>query len=169
MSRKKVTTPVVTENKTEALAAELGLDTLAPTPIETVETVAQEATPVEGVEATAPAKKSAIANAFRKMAPNINVAPIGKVRAKPEYKAVDKQKGYEVSGNASLMTFPTDRYGITKDIKKAMIATASRIAGDQAKKDLVLEVVTMLTKHIEIKFAADQAYRKKLSARTEVK
>lgn len=103
---------------------------------------------------------------FKRMAPTSPAAePARKERTKPSYKPRTKQTAHETSANAALLTFPNDRYGIAKDIKKAMISAASRIAGDESKKDLVLEVVDILLKHVEAKYRADRAYRVALAER----
>lgn len=102
---------------------------------------------------------------FKRMTPTRVEAPAKKERTKPSYKAPTKQSAREVSANPALIAFPNDRYGITKDIKTAMIRAASRVAGDQAKKDLVIEVISILSKHIELKFVKDREYRKALEAK----
>lgn len=88
-----------------------------------------------------------------------------KERMKPSYKAVTKQTAHEIGTNAALLSFPTDRFGITKDIKKALTSAASRIAGDDSKLALVQEVLDILSKHIVAKHKADKAYRAKLAAK----
>lgn len=105
---------------------------------------------------------------FKRMAPTYeDKGNAPKQRQKPSYKARDKQSANDVSANAALLTFPNDRFGITKDIKKALTQAASRIAGDASKKELVVEVVGILMKHIELKYKADKAYRAALAARDE--
>ena len=64
---------------------------------------------------------------------------------------------------AALLTFPTDRWGITKDLKKAFITAASRVAGDESKKKLVDDIVAILVKHVDEKFAVDSAKRKTIT------
>lgn len=101
---------------------------------------------------------------YRKLKPTYAAAEVkGKPRLRAASQAPTRVKQYEVGGNAALITFPTDRYGITKDIKTAIIRAASRIAGDPHKKALVDEVLAILSKHVEIKFNADRAYREKLA------
>jgi len=122
-----------------------------------------EATPVKAPEPIQPAPQS-----FRRMKPTAPAAGTErKAKVRPSTKNLTKQKKYKTSGNATLITFPTDRYGITKDIKKAVISAASRIAGDQGKMDLVTEVLGILREHIEVKFKQDKAYRVKLAERSK--
>jgi hypothetical protein len=105
---------------------------------------------------------------FKRMSPTYeDKGNARKERQKPSYKARDKQSANDVSANAALLTFPNDRFGITKDIKKALTQAASRIAGDASKKELVVEVVGILMNHIELKYKADKAYRAALAARDE--
>jgi len=66
---------------------------------------------------------------------------------------------------ASDIVFPTDRFGLTKDMKKAMISMASRIAGSQEKMDLAQETLDLLVDFLHKKFAADAAYRENLAKR----
>jgi hypothetical protein len=105
---------------------------------------------------------------FKRMAPNrADNGVTKKERMKPSYKPVTKQTKNDISSNAALLSFPNDRFGITKDVKKALTQAASRIAGDAQKKELVLEVVGILLQHIEVKFKADKAYRAKLAAKND--
>lgn len=105
---------------------------------------------------------------FKRMAPtHADKGVTKKERMKPSYKPVTKQTKHDISANAALLSFPNDRFGITKDVKKALTQAASRIAGDAQKKELVLEVVGILLQHIEVKFKADKAYRAKLAAKND--
>lgn len=58
-----------------------------------------------------------------------------------------------VSSNSSQLIFPTDKWGLTRDIKKAMILAASRIAGHPDKKELFDEILSVLLKHVDAKHA----------------
>lgn len=168
IASKAVNKPV--ESKEEILAAELGLES------ETleIEAEAQETVSEEVIEAAVEskpekpeiAKNDAGVPLFRRLKPkSVDVAVVKKERSRPTYKAPTKQIGREVSANAALINFPTDRYGITKDLKTAFIRTASRIAGDDNKKELVDKVLELLTLHMNIKFKADQSYRGALAKR----
>ena len=106
---------------------------------------------------------------FRKMKPN---TPAAEVRKKPtpvKNKPVTKQKDRAVTSNGSLIRFPSDRFGVTKDIKRAVLHAASRIAGNKEKKELVLTAIDMLVEHVNLKFDADVSYRKKLDERRAAK
>lgn len=102
---------------------------------------------------------------FKRLEPTINSETPKKIRPQPATKLPDKRIATEPSANAALLTFPTDRWGITKDLKKAMTHLASRIAGDQNKKDLTDEVLKILVLHMNAKFKADQVYKQRLAER----
>lgn len=50
---------------------------------------------------------------------------------------------------------PTDIYGVTTDLRKAMLAAASRIRGDQTKYSLVKETLSILSEYLDEKFVED--------------
>lgn len=64
-----------------------------------------------------------------------------------------------VHANPTYLQFPTDKWGLTKDLKAAMIAVASRIAGSDDKKVLFDEVLRIAVGHVNAKFAADKIKR----------
>lgn len=139
---------------------------------EPVEEVAEEApvAPAEPKQETAGEVITDDSGAplFKRMAPTrADNGVTKKERMKPSYKPVTKQTKHDITANAALLSFPNDRFGITKDIKKAMTQAASRIAGDAQKKALVLEVIDILLQHIDVKFEADKAYRAKLAAKND--
>lgn len=69
------------------------------------------------------------------------------------------------SSNPATLTFPTDRYGMTTDLKKSFTAMVSRIAGDPAKKKLADDTLDVLLQHLDIRFKSDVAYKIKLAER----
>lgn len=132
--------------------------------------VTEEPKPVEAKKpkvASEIVKDDAGAPMFKRMAPTIDSAPVAKPRERAKYKPVDKQVAREASANPALLQFPTDRWGITKDLKKAMIHLASRIAGDDSKKALTDEVLKILVVHLNAKVQADKKYKAALAARNE--
>jgi len=165
MGTKKDNTP---NDKDAQLAKELGLDTSEVQPTESTEEVATEApeSTEQETKSTSKPKEEETDKPFRKMKPTIfPEEKQTKARTKVKYKEVTKQIDHGISANASLIVFPTDRFGVTKDVKKALLHAASRIAGDSAKKALVLEVMDICREHIELKFTEDREYRKKLAER----
>lgn len=83
--------------------------------------------------------------------------------AKPKRVSMATRKAtrmqYQQGANATLLEYPTDRWGLTKDVKTAMTELASRIGGQEDKYNLAKEVLKILNDHLELKFKADKAYR----------
>lgn len=91
-----------------------------------------------------------------KKAPPLKIKPLS--LAKPNGKA---------SANPAHLDFPSDRWGLTKDLRKAIVSTASRVAGSEDKKRLVDETLKIGLAHIEAKFERDHEYKTKLKAEAE--
>jgi hypothetical protein len=188
----KDNTPVV-EN--EELADALGLDLteleadletaeeaveapedVAPESDETDEVVAAE--PEVQVEAVEPEAATEVAGdtgirtdsfdrpAFRRMTPTRTELVVEKKRPTPVRKSRTPARGTTLSANAALLSFPTDKWGLTKDVKKAITHMASRIAGDPGKKALADATLKILLEHLELKVTADAEYRGILKDRT---
>jgi hypothetical protein len=85
-------------------------------------------------------------------------APINRV-------ARERVKDTVPSSNPATLTFPTDRYGMTKDVKKTFVTMVSRIAGDPAKRKLVDDTMAVLLEHLELRYTSDVAYKQKLAER----
>lgn len=64
--------------------------------------------------------------------------------------------------NSSFLVFPTDIYGLTKDLKKAIIASASRINGHEDKYKLFHDTLAVGLKHIEARYGEAIEARSKL-------
>ena len=64
-----------------------------------------------------------------------------------------------VHANPKFLRFPADKWGLTKDLKKSVISMASRMAGDESKKQLVDETMRILLEHVELKFEQDAKYK----------
>ncbi len=99
---------------------------------------------------------------FKRKQKKNEVVPSGKKRevatAKPRTRIGEANTG--ANSNPTNLVFPTDRWGVTKDLKKAFIYTASRVAGDEAKKQLVDDTLAILLEHLEAKFKVDAKVRK---------
>lgn len=76
-----------------------------------------------------------------------------------------KAPALDVPANAALIEWPTDKYGLTKDVKKAIVALASRIGGHTDKKALADETLAIGLAHIEAKFAMETKQRAKKLAK----
>lgn len=73
--------------------------------------------------------------------------------------------------NSSLLVFPTDRLGITREIKQAMIRATSRIGTDPANMELIGKTLDILAKHMQARFdqnKAVQPLKKRVDNSTEV-
>lgn len=157
------------ENETEQLSLELPAEPEAVEAAEPVEPEAEVEAEPEVVLSETPGDlvlDDYGVPLFKRMAPVYADPGITqKVRTPASYKARDKKEAVDHAANASALTFPTDRFGITKDVKKALIVAASRIAGDDRKLELVQEVLAIMSKHIVAKHKADKRYRQRLAER----
>lgn len=104
--------------------------------------------------------------AFRRMNPTRTELVVEKKRPTPVRKSPTPARGTALSANAALLAFPTDKWGLTKDVKKAITHMASRIAGDPGKKALADATLKILLEHLELKVQADAEYRGILKDRT---
>lgn len=72
---------------------------------------------------------------------NVNQSAAGD--SGPEYVKLPQ----DVSSNVSELDFPTDQYGYTSELKKAGLATISRLSGDADKLILLEDVLLLLLSH----------------------
>lgn len=127
-------------------------------------------TPAEPEAVEAPVHNDAFDRpAFRRMEPRTAAsdAPQRK-RPTPVRQANTRMAASGVSANPALLSFPTDKWGLTKDLKRAMTQLGSRVAGDPSKKALADAVLKILTDHLELKYKSDREYRERVQARSEV-
>lgn len=66
--------------------------------------------------------------------------------------------------NPTTLSFPTDVYGMTKDLRKDMLTISSRIKGDEAKLQLLKDTLSLCMKHVMARFAEEKAAREKVAA-----
>lgn len=66
-----------------------------------------------------------------------------------------------IGTNPTLLPWPTDPWGLTKDLKYAITQLGSRIAGHADKKALVDAVLAIGLEHLELKYKQDAAIRAK--------
>ena len=71
----------------------------------------------------------------------------------------NKQPDLSAYRNPALLQFPTDPYGITKDLKKAMLTIASRLKGDDEKMKTVKDTMAILVNHMLARQADEKAAR----------
>jgi hypothetical protein len=106
------------------------------------ETKVEAIAPAETIEATEPTEAPA----------KEQVAPKSQKIRRAEVPA-------DVSHNPSQIEWPTDIWGLTKDLKKAFLAAASRVSGQADKKELVDAVLKIAHRHLEAKYSKDSAFR----------
>lgn len=61
--------------------------------------------------------------------------------------------------NPAMLGFPTDKFGLTKDLKKAVIAIATRLCGDPEKLETYKETLDLLNKHVLARYTKAKAER----------
>lgn len=73
------------------------------------------------------------------------------VKKKPLKMNLVKPKRVETPGtdlaNPSNLVFPTDRFGLTTDIRKAVISATRRVNGDKVKLKLIEDTLAILSEH----------------------
>lgn len=65
-----------------------------------------------------------------------------------------------VTTNASKIIWPTDPWGFTRELRKAIVTSASRLNGDKAKKAVFDETVKVALDFVNAKYRKDAAERK---------
>ena len=70
----------------------------------------------------------------------------------------------EVSGTFAKLVFPTDRWGLTTELKLSSRDIAARISGSEDKYTLVVDTLKLLLRHIETRYNEDKAKREAASA-----
>lgn len=75
------------------------------------------------------------------------------VKKKPVKMNLVKPKRMEMPGtdpaNPSNLVFPTDRFGLTTEIRKAVIAATRKVGGDKEKVVLIEETLRVLRGHVQ--------------------
>lgn len=64
-----------------------------------------------------------------------------------------------VGANPALLPWPTDQWGLTKDLKQAITQLGSRIAGHEDKKELVDATLAVALAFLEAKYEQDAEIR----------
>lgn len=63
--------------------------------------------------------------------------------------------------NAAELKFPTDKWGFTSDVKKAVLRAASSIRGNEQKQMLMIGTLAVLQAHIRARFEPDRELAQK--------
>lgn len=74
------------------------------------------------------------------------------------YEGVKKEIA-NVSDNVALINFPTDQWGFTSGVRKAVLQAASRVEGQDDKHDLLVGTLSILVAHIRKRKVKDTADR----------
>lgn len=69
-------------------------------------------------------------------------------------KRVEASEGSKA--NPSLLTFPTDRDGIMRGIRKEVLSASGRICGDKNKLKLFMQTMEILVTHVNERFEEDK-------------
>ena len=80
-----------------------------------------------------------------------------------------KQAKVKMDSNPTKISWPTDKWGFTRELRKAVTATAAKLRGDADKKKLLDETLEVAIEFLEVNYASSQRERKraldKLAAR----
>lgn len=75
------------------------------------------------------------------------------IKRKPNKMNLVKPKRVEPQStnkaNPVSLVFPTDRFGLTTDIRSAVIAAVAKVGADKAKADLISDTIAVLLEHLE--------------------
>ena len=160
VAKKDITVAPATDEQEAAMidAAAEGLP--VPEPEVQVQEVQEEAAEVAEVETQEPAEKPSLvvrAGTDTHFIPkHINIpgvqdAPVGPM--------VLKKKIKKNTTNPSELAFPTDRWGLTKDVKAALVSMTARICGSPEKYELAKETLDTLLAYLDARYEFDKAAR----------
>ena len=69
------------------------------------------------------------------------------------------QKPVDVSHNPAFLLWPTDVWGLTKDVKKAFVAVAHRVKGQPDKMKLLEDTLDVAMKYLDARYNHDRELR----------
>ena len=178
-------TPEQEADKSKALDAALELESVAEKAPEAPEQPEQPKAPTQELAKSENPKPSASRTKdevvkgkdgkprFIKKAPTLDPQgrnPIAKPKKADKRQPRRRMPAHSTDGahaNPAYLKFPADRWGLTKDLKRAIISTASRIAGDEEKMALVKETLKIALTHMNTKFERDAEYKAARKAEAE--
>lgn len=80
-----------------------------------------------------------------------------------------KQTKVKMDANPTKIAWPTDKWGFTRELRKAVLTTATKLKGDADKKRLLDETLEVAIEFLEVNYESSQRARKraldKLAAR----
>ena len=65
----------------------------------------------------------------------------------------------KVPTNPAFLEWPTDKHGVTSDLKKHALAAIGKIKGNKERHDLVMFTLGVLAKHAMTRYLADKDYQ----------
>lgn len=68
----------------------------------------------------------------------------------------------KIGSNPAQIPWPTDKWGFTRELRKAVATAASRVKGDQNKKEILDETLKVALGFLEISFKDGVKTRKRL-------
>lgn len=63
----------------------------------------------------------------------------------------------EVSSNPTLVSWPSDKYGVAVELKRALVHAGSRINGHDDKFEVIMETLRVGAQHIKARLGAQKA------------
>lgn len=81
--------------------------------------------------------------------------PVKYTRVKQKRNRVKKVEG--AAHNSGTLVLPTDKFGLTLDLRKAMLDVASRVGSDEAKAKLVMDTLKVLVEHMEARLSDNKS------------
>lgn len=63
----------------------------------------------------------------------------------------------QVTDNPAKLVFPTDRWGFTSEVKKAILKAAGSVRGHEDKHDILLATLVVLVTHVKLRKDKDVA------------
>lgn len=95
-------------------------------------------------------------------------AVVNKARKMIEIKRHKQKAECDNPANSSMLIFPTDKLGITGDLKTAYINTASKVGTSKEAMQLIEDTTQILRGHLQARFKQNQA-RPSLKARKDTR
>ena len=73
-----------------------------------------------------------------------------------------KQAKVKADANPSNIEWPTDKWGFTRELRKAVLQTASKLKGDADKKKLLDATLEVAIEFLEVNYESSQRERKRM-------
>ena len=73
-----------------------------------------------------------------------------------------KQAKVKMDSNPTKIEWPTDKWGFTRELRKAVTITASKLKGDADKKKLLDDTLEVAIEFLEVNYESSQRERKRM-------